>query len=92
MRATLTSHILVKAEELYPGVVWQGFWVWVCHARVTGAGKHMTPVVPQCIDTSVADLQQQPFLDAVEDAVGEINLLYEKIRMCGLKTIGLLVS
>lgn len=74
-RSTPTIHILLKAEELHHGVLGQLSWVWVSHAGVTGAGKHVAPVLPPGIDTGFLYLQEQAILDAVEDAVGEINLV-----------------
>lgn len=74
-RSTPTIHILLKAEELYHGILGQLSWVWVSHTGVTGAGKHVAPVLPPGIDTSLLYLQEQTILDAVKDAVGEINLV-----------------
>ncbi len=73
-RSTPTIYILLKAKELHHGVLGQLSWVWVSHIGITGAGKHVTPVLPTGVDTRVSHLQEETFLDAVKDAVGEINL------------------
>lgn len=72
-------HILLKAEELHHGVLGQFSWVWVSHCGVTGAGEHTATVLPECIDTRVPHLQEETSLDGVEDAVGVINLVEEKV-------------
>ena len=74
-RATPTIHILLEAEELYPGVLGQLSGVWQSHTGVTGAGEHVAPVLPPGVDAGLTDLQQETPLDAVEDAVGEFDLL-----------------
>ena len=71
-----TMHILLKAEKFHHGVWGQLSWVWVSHTGVTGASKHMAPVLPQGVDTSFPYLQEQTPLDAVKDAVGVIDLAY----------------
>lgn len=73
--------ILCKVEELHHGVLGQLSWVWVSHTGVTGAGKHVAPVLPPGINTSVPYLQAQTPLDAVEDAVGILNLVYTKLGL-----------
>lgn len=74
-RAAPTVHILLKAEDLHHCVLGQLSWLWVSHTGVTGAGKHMAPVLPPGVDASLLHLQEQTFLDAVKDAVGVINLV-----------------
>lgn len=74
--STPTIYILLKAEELHPGVLEQLAGLWVSHWGVTGAGKHVAPVLSPGIDASVLHLQEKTPLDVVEDAVGELNLKY----------------
>lgn len=57
-RSIPTIHILLKTEELHHGILGQLSWVWVSHTGVTGAGKHMTSVLPQGIDTGIPYLQE----------------------------------
>ena len=73
--STPTIHILLKAEKLHNGVLRQLFWVRLSHTGVTGAGKHMAPVLPTGIDPALPNLQEKTSLDAGKDAVGEINLV-----------------
>lgn len=72
--AAPTMHILGKAEELHYVVLGQLTGLRVSRTRITGAGKHMAPVLPRGIDTSVPYLQEETFLDAVEDTVGVFDL------------------
>lgn len=44
------------------------------HGWVAGAGEHMAPVLPAGVDASLPHLQEKTLLDAVQDAVGEIDL------------------
>lgn len=74
-RSTPTIYILLKTEELHRGVLGQLSWVWVSHAGVAGAGKHVAPVLPPGVYTGLPNLQEETSLDAVEDAVGVINLV-----------------
>lgn len=69
-----TVDVLLEAEELHHGVLGQLPGLWVGHAAITGAGKHMASVLPPGVDASVLDLQEEPSLDAVQDAVGVIDL------------------
>lgn len=71
-------HILGKAEELHYVVLGQLTGLRVSHTGITGAGKHMAPVLPRGIDTGVPDLQEETFLDAVEDTVGVFDLGLKK--------------
>lgn len=68
-------HVLLKAEELHHSVLGQLSGFWVSHTGITGAGKHVAPVLPPSVDTGVPYLQEETVLDAVKDAVGEINLV-----------------
>lgn len=72
---TPTVHILVKTEKLHHGVLWQLSGLLVSHTGITGAGKHVAPVLPPCVDARVLYLQENTFLDAVKDAVGVIDLI-----------------
>lgn len=57
-RSTPTMHIVLKAEELHHGVLGQLSRVWVSHTGVTGAGKHMAPVLPPGVDARVPYLKE----------------------------------
>lgn len=46
------------------------------HTGIARAGEHMAPVLPHGVDAGVPYLQEESFLDAVEDAVGVFNLGY----------------
>lgn len=74
-RFTPTIHILLKVEELHHGVLGKLSRVWVSHGWVAGAGEHMAPVLPAGVDASLPHLQEKTLLDAVQDAVGEIDLV-----------------
>lgn len=67
-------HILGKAEELHYVVLGQLTGLRVSHTGIAGAGKHMALVLPRGIDTGVPYLQEETFLDAVEDTVGVFDL------------------
>lgn len=71
-------HILGKAEELHHVVLGQLTGLWVSHIGIAGAGKHVAPVLPCGVDTSVPYLQEETFLDAAEDAVGVFDLGFKK--------------
>lgn len=75
-----TVGILLKAEQLHPGVLRQLPGVGVSHVGVAGAGKHVAPVLPPGVDTSVLDLQQEALLDAPQNPVGVFNLLLDSNR------------
>lgn len=67
-------HILGKAEELHHAVLGELTGLGVSHAGVAGAGEHVAPVLPHGVDAGVPYLQEEAFLDAVEDAVGVLDL------------------
>lgn len=69
-----TMHILGKAEELNRDVLGQLTGLQMCLTGIARAGKHVTLVLPRGVDTGVPYLQEESFLDAVEDAVGVFNL------------------
>lgn len=70
-----TVHVLLKAEQLHPGVLRQLPGVRVGYVGVAGAGEHVAPVLSPCVDASVLDLQQQALLDAPQDTVGVFLLI-----------------
>lgn len=70
-----TVNVLLKAEQLHHGILRQLPGVGVGHVGIAGAGKHVAPVLPPGVDTSVLDLQQQTILDAPQDTVGVFNLI-----------------
>lgn len=76
-------HIFLKAEELHHGVLWQLGWGWVSRTGVTGAGKHMAPVLPPGVDTSLLYPEEQTSLDAAKDAVGVFNLFLVQQTVSG---------
>lgn len=67
-------HILDKAEELHHVVLGQLTGLQMSQTGIAGAGEDVAPVLPHGVDTGVPYLQEQSFLDAVEDAVGVFNL------------------
>lgn len=69
-----TMHILGKAEELHYVVLGQLTGLRVSRTGIAAAGKHMAPVLPRGIDTGVPYLQEEAFLDAVENTVGVFDL------------------
>lgn len=75
-----TMHILGKAEELHHDVLGQLTGLQMSHTGVAHAGKHMAPVLPHGVDAGVPYLQEEPFLDAVEDTVGVFNLGEKGLR------------
>lgn len=69
-----TMHILLKAEQLHHIVMGQLTGLQMSHTGIARAGIHVAPVLPRGVDTGVPYLQEEAFLDAVEDAVGVVNL------------------
>lgn len=67
-------HILGKVEELHHVVLGELTGLRMSHAGIARAGEHVAPVLPHGVDTGVLDLQEEAFLDAVEDAVGVVDL------------------
>lgn len=80
-RCPPTVNVLLKAEQLHHGVLRQLPGVGVGHVGVAGAGKHVAPVLPPGVDTSVLHLQQQTLLDAPQDTVGVLNLQHKAIMV-----------
>lgn len=74
LAASPTVHILGKAEELHHAVLEELTGLWVSHAGIAGAGEHVAPVLPGGVDAGLPYLQEEAFLDAVEDAVGVVDL------------------
>lgn len=69
-----TMHILGKAEQLHHIVMGQLTGRHMSRTGIARAGIHVAPVLPGGVDTGVPYLQEEAFLDAVEDAVGVVNL------------------
>lgn len=61
-----TSYVLIKTEQLFPGVLMQFSGLWVLDLRwVTGADEDFTLVLTEAVDAILVHLQLQTSLNAV---------------------------
>lgn len=61
-----TSYVLIKTEQLLPGVLMQFSGLWVLDLRwVTGADEDFTLVLTEAVDAILVHLQLQTSLNAV---------------------------